>query len=171
MTMARVKDGKVVEVGLPDDLRNATSGRLYHYGWRPVLGKPKPVLTEEEMLEGPTGFEYTKPYTYDPEKDAVYGSWNRTDVKERVWREAREKASLTRAEFKLALLDMGELDNVKAAMEAPDLDPRVKILWEDSLVFKRTDGDLLAFADAMGYTEKQLDILFGIVSEDIEEAQ
>ena len=158
MTMARVKDGEVVEVGLPDNLRDATSGRLHHYGWRKVLGKPKPA--------GTAGYEYTAPYTYDPEEDAVYGTWQETDIKERIWREAREKASLTRAEFKLALLDMGELDNVKAAMEAPDLDPRVKILWEDASVFKRTDPDLLSFAEAMGYTEKQLDILFGIVSDE-----
>jgi len=36
MTMAKVKDGEVVEVGLPDDLKDATSGRLHHYGWRQV---------------------------------------------------------------------------------------------------------------------------------------
>jgi len=164
MTMARINDDqKVVEVGLPDDLLGATSGRLYHYGWRPVIGKPKPTDGK--------GYEYIGPYTYDAEQDAVYGTWQETDIKERIWREAREKASLTRAEFKLALLDMGELDNVKTAMTAPDLDPRVKILWEDSSIFNRTDDDLLAFAESMGYSEKQLDILFGIVSEDIEESQ
>jgi len=77
---------------------------------------------------------------------------------------------LTRAEFKLALLDMGELDRVKAEMDRPDLDPRVKILWEDAAHFKRTDSDLLSFAEQMGYTVDQLDILFGIKTADIEEA-
>jgi len=162
MTIAKVKDGEVVEVGLPDDLKDATSGRLHHYGWRPVKGLPKPT-------DG-AGYEYTAPYTYDADEDAVYGTWQQTDIKERIWREVREKALLTRAEFKLALLDMGELDRVKTAMEAPDLDPRVKILWEDAAHFKRTDADLLRFAEQMGYTVDQLDILFGIKTADIEEA-
>jgi len=160
MTMAKVKDGEVVEVGLPDDLKDATSGRLNHYGWRQVKGLPKPA-------DG-AGYEYTAPYTYDAEEDAVYGTWQQTDIKERIWREVREKAVLTRAEFKLALLEMGELDRVKAAMEAPNLDPSLKILWEDAEQFKRTDAHLLRFAHKMGYTLDQLDILFGIKTADVE---
>jgi len=76
MTMAKVKDGEVVEVGLPDDLKDATSGRLHHYGWRPVKGLPKPT-------DG-AGYEYTAPYTYDAEEDAVYGTWQQTDIREEI---------------------------------------------------------------------------------------
>jgi len=76
MTMAKVQDGEVVEVGLPDDLKNATSGRLHHYGWRPVKGLPKPT-------DG-AGYEYTAPYTYDAEEDAVYGTWQQTDIREEI---------------------------------------------------------------------------------------
>lgn len=156
MTMAKVKSGEVVEVGLPDSLTNATPGRLYHYGWRPILGKPKP---KPESLDG---CEYTSPYTYDPKKDVVYGTWQQTDVKSRIWREARNDAKLTRAEFKMALLDMGELDAAKSLVESPDTDARIRIFWEDLLVFERTDSNTLLFAEAMGYSDQKLDALFGI---------
>jgi len=77
--------------------------------------------------------------------------------------ENREAASLPRADFKLGLLDMGELDAVKAVMADPDTDPRVVILWEDAERFNRMHPDLLSFAQVMGYTEEQLDALFGIL--------
>ena len=77
-------------------------------------------------------------------------------------KKARERAKLSRAEFKLALLDIGELDSVKAAMADPSADPRAVILWEDALEFKRTNKDLLALADELGYTEEQLDEIFSI---------
>ena len=74
----------------------------------------------------------------------------------------RDSASLSRAEFKLALLERGELDSVKAAMEAPDADPRAVILWEDANTFDRTNDDLLRLASDLGYTEADLDDIFGI---------
>lgn len=76
----------------------------------------------------------------------------------------RESASLSRADFKLGLLDMGELDNVQALMDDPDTDPRIKIMYEDSGRFERMHPDLLQLAEVMGYTEEQLDELFGIKS-------
>ena len=75
---------------------------------------------------------------------------------------ARRLASLSRADFKLGLLDMGELDAVKASMADPDTDPRVVILWEDAARFDRMHPDLLSFAQVMGYTDEQMDALFGI---------
>ena len=75
----------------------------------------------------------------------------------------RSEASLSRADFKLGLLDMGELDNVKAVMADPNTDPRVVILWEDAERFNRMHPDLLSFAQVMGYSEQQLDQLFGVL--------
>jgi len=86
----------------------------------------------------------------------------RTDFAAAELAKAREAAVLTRAEFKLALLEIGELDNVKAAMADPDADPRAQILWEDAMEFRRTHPDLLTLANTLGYTEDQLDELFGI---------
>ena len=81
---------------------------------------------------------------------------------ERELQQARESASLTRAQFKLGLLERGELDKVKAAMSSDSADPRAVILWEDAQVFNRTDPDLLRLATEMGYSEVHLDELFGI---------
>jgi len=75
---------------------------------------------------------------------------------------SRNIATLTRADFKLALLERGELGSVKAAMDDPSADPRAVILWEDALEFKRMNKDLLALADELGYTEEQLDEIFSI---------
>jgi hypothetical protein len=75
---------------------------------------------------------------------------------------ARDRAKLSRAEFKLALLERDELENVKTAMSDPNADPRAVILWEDANEFWRTNEDLLTLAAALGYTEAELDEVFGI---------
>jgi hypothetical protein len=156
MTMARIKDDKVVAVGLPDSLESIEPDRLYALGWRQVKGLPKPT-------DG-SGYEYTHPYTYNADEDAVYGTWQQTDVIERTRQKARNRAKLSRAEFKLALLERDELENVKTAMSDANADPRAVILWEDANEFWRTNKDLLALASELGYTEEQLDDIFGINS-------
>ena len=79
--------------------------------------------------------------------------------------EKRESASLSRADFKIGLLDMGELDAVKAVMADPETPERVVIMWEDSGRFERMHPDLLSFAEVMGYTDEQLDALFGVTND------
>ncbi len=81
---------------------------------------------------------------------------------EKAIQSERESARLSRAEFKLALLERNELDDVKAAMESPDADPRAVILWQDANTFDRTNADLLRLASDLGYTEADLDDIFGI---------
>ena len=76
MTMARIKDDKVVAVGLPNSLESTKPERLYALGWRQVKGTPKPT-------DG-SGYEYTHPYTYNADEDAVYGTWQQTDVLDRI---------------------------------------------------------------------------------------
>jgi len=157
MTMAKVKDDKVVAVGLPNSLQSESKERIYSQGWRKVKGTPKPQHSGEGM-----GYVYEHPYSYDDKEDAVYGTWVEKDVAAEALKNKREKASLSRADFKLALHEMGELDNVKSAMSDPSADPRAVILWEDALEFKRMNKDLLALADELGYTEEQLDEIFSI---------
>jgi len=82
MTMARIKDDKVVAVGLPNSLELTEPDRLYALGWRQVKGLPKPT-------DG-SGYEYTHPFTYDADEDAVYGTWQQTDVLDRI-NEAKAK--------------------------------------------------------------------------------
>jgi len=157
MTMARVKDGEVVAVGLPNSLQKESKEKLYKQGWRKVKGTPKP----EHNVEG-MAYVYGHPYSYDAEEDTVYGTWIEKDIAAEALKNKREKASLSRADFKLALLEQDELDNVKAAMSDPSADTRAVILWEDALEFKRMNKDLLTFADEMGYTDEQLDEIFSI---------
>ncbi len=156
MTVARIKKDKVVQVGLPSSLESRHPDRLYALGWRQVKGLPKPT-------DG-SGYEYTHPFTYDAEDDVVYGTWKQTDIIERTRQKARDRAKLSRAEFKLALLERDELENVKTAMSDANADPRAVILWEDALEFRRTNKELLVLASELGYTEEQLDDIFGVNS-------
>ena len=73
----------------------------------------------------------------------------------------RSEASLSRADFKLALMEAGYLSDVKDFV-ANTSDERIQILWEDSGNFARLDDDLLRLATEMGYTEADLDDIFGI---------
>ena len=74
----------------------------------------------------------------------------------------RAEASLSRANFKLALMEAGYLQDVKDFV-ANTNDERIQILWEDSGTFARLDPDLLNMASQMGYTDEQMDALFGVV--------
>jgi len=86
MTMARVKESVVVQVGLPDSLSETDVGRLYLMGWRQLAGKTKP-------LDGKR-YEYGPPYSYSTEEDCVYGTWN--EVPESFFTE--QKADFIRSE-------------------------------------------------------------------------
>ena len=80
---------------------------------------------------------------------------------EKALQQARESAVLSRANFKLALLDAGYLQDVKDFV-ANTNDERIIILWEDSANFERMHPDLIRLATELGYTNEQLDVLFGI---------
>jgi len=104
-------------------------------------------------------------FTLDDFPDAPIPDMPDYNPDDRALEQARESASLSRADFKLGLLDMGELDAVKAVMEDPETPERIVIMWEDSGRFNRMHPDLLSFAQVMGYTESQLDQLFGVMED------
>ena len=81
---------------------------------------------------------------------------------EKALQRKREAASLSKADFKLALMEAGYLQDVKDFV-ANTNDERIQILWEDSATFARLDPDLLNMASQMGYTDEQMDTLFGVV--------
>jgi len=72
----------------------------------------------------------------------------------------RAEAVLTRARFKLALLEGGYLDAVEAAY--PSWPRNVQIMWDDSSTFERMHPALIQLAEAMGYSSEQMDAIFGI---------
>ena len=80
---------------------------------------------------------------------------------EKALQKKREAASLSKANFKLALMESGYLADVKDFV-ANTNDERIQILWEDSDTFVRLDPDLLNMATQMGYTDEQMDALFGV---------
>jgi len=80
---------------------------------------------------------------------------------EKALQKKREAASLSKANFKLALMEGGYLQDVKDFV-ANTNDERIQILWEDSDTFARLDPDLLNMATQMGYTDEQMDALFGV---------
>ena len=163
MTMARIDENNaVIEVGLPKRLQGTDIEDLRRRGWRQVKGTPKPERTREELR-----WVYGDPYTYNADEDAVYGTWIEKPIPAIRLEEKRQAASLSRADFKLGLLEMGELDAVKSVMADPETPERVVIMWEDSGRFERMHPDLLSFAEVMGYTDKQMDALFGIGTNEI----
>jgi len=75
----------------------------------------------------------------------------------------REQASLPRMAFMLALEEAGLYDAAEAAVESDQVSKVGKIMWRNASVFNRTDETLASFAAQLGYTDEQLDQLFGIV--------
>ena len=81
---------------------------------------------------------------------------------EKALQKKREAAKLSKANFKLALMEAGYLQDVKDFVANTD-DERIQILWEDSDTIARLDPDLLNMTSQMGYTDEQMDALFGVV--------
>jgi len=74
----------------------------------------------------------------------------------------RNQASLTRMAFMLALEEAGLYDAAEAAVESDQVSKAAKIMWRNASVFNRIDETLTSFANQLGYTDAQLDELFGI---------
>ena len=72
MTMAKVQDGQVVEVGLPENLKALTIRQLNSQGWVKVVGDPKP------SDETAPGHHWTYGESWRVEGDVVYGEWSET---------------------------------------------------------------------------------------------
>ena len=155
MTMARVNNGNVTRVGLLDSLRGEAMETLHRRGWRVVKAMPKPNDGKR--------YEYTAPYSYDG--DAVYGTWQEVDTDARdkaLLQEKRNNATMTRMKFMLALEEAGLYDEAEEAVDSEKVSKAGKIMWRNASVFNRMDETLVQFATALGYTEAQLDALFGI---------
>jgi hypothetical protein len=74
----------------------------------------------------------------------------------------RDQASLTRMAFMLALEENGLYDAAESAVESDQVSKPAKIMWRNASVFNRTDETLVQFTTALGFTDAQLDNIFGI---------
>jgi len=139
----------------PDDVRDrflaSLAGSINKYVWDGA----------EWVLEQSTAEIEKFGFTLDDFPDAPVPDMPDYNPDERALEQARESASLSRANFKLALMEAGYLQDVKDFV-ANTADERIQILWEDSDTFARLDPDLLNMASQMGYTDEQMDALFGV---------
>lgn len=69
MTMAKVENGSVSEVGLPVNLRNFNRAQLKQMGWHKVVGTDKPTDTLEP------GYRYEYGAEWSAQDGVVYGTW------------------------------------------------------------------------------------------------
>jgi len=70
MTMAKVEDGSVVQVGLPPELRRYSEKQLKSFGWRLIQGTEKPTQ------ETKPGYQWQYGATWSEADGVVYGTWN-----------------------------------------------------------------------------------------------
>ena len=69
MTMAKVENNSVTQVGLPDDLKSYSLNKLRSLGWHKVLGTDKPTDPVEP------GYRYEYGAEWSAQDDVVYGTW------------------------------------------------------------------------------------------------
>lgn len=67
--------------------------------------------------------------------------------------------SVTRRQFKLALLGIGLLDNVEGVISA-STDRALQINWTEALDFRRDNPFVASMATALGKSEAEIDALF-----------
>lgn len=139
-----------------------------------------PVRPSEELLAGYSVFPVlaASPPEHDQitqraeAADPVYEqeewrqSWEIVDLSEEEVQAnvdaVRARATLTRMAFMLALEDAGLYDQVEAAVNSGQIEKRSKIMWDNASQFERMHPDLVAIATALGYTDEQMDGIFGI---------
>ena len=68
MTMAKVENGEVTEVGLPAELRSQPMPVLKAAGWKKIVGTPKPTKETQPGYRWEYGAEWS-------EDGVVYGTW------------------------------------------------------------------------------------------------
>lgn len=73
--------------------------------------------------------------------------------------------SVTPFQAKAALLQSGLLDDVEALIANPATDPLVKLAWNTALAFERESPSILGIANALGWSDSDLDTLFVTASE------
>jgi hypothetical protein len=69
MTMAKVENGSVTEVGLPVNLRSFNRAQLKQMGWHKVVGTDKPTQATDP------GYRWEYGATWSASEGKVYGTW------------------------------------------------------------------------------------------------
>lgn len=77
-----------------------------------------------------------------------------------VVRKPLDELSVDPIQAREAIRRAGLLPQVEALIADPETPALVKSAWEYALVFKRQSPTILAVAQALGWTDEQLDALF-----------
>jgi len=72
MTMVKVENGSVTQVGLPASERGTKVADLISAGWLPVKGSERPTETPK------AGYQWTYGEPWSVEGDSVVGTWSKT---------------------------------------------------------------------------------------------
>jgi len=72
MTMAKVENGEITQVGLPAGERGAAVADLHKAGWLTVKGTERPTETPE------AGYQWTYGAPWSVEDGVVIGTWSQT---------------------------------------------------------------------------------------------
>lgn len=67
---------------------------------------------------------------------------------------------VSRFQARAALLQAGVLDDVAAAMQGQDIDPLMKMAWDEAQEFRRASPTVAAMAGSLGWDEQYVDALF-----------
>lgn len=67
---------------------------------------------------------------------------------------------VSRFQARAALLQAGVLDDVTAAMQGQDIDPLMKMAWEEAQEFRRASPTVAAMAESFGWDKQYVDALF-----------
>lgn len=81
-----------------------------------------------------------------------------------VYRKNVDELSVSPRRARKALRDAGLYDQVQALMDNPATDPNLVDAWEYALDFQRQSPLILGVAQALDWTEEQLDSLFVLAS-------
>lgn len=81
---------------------------------------------------------------------------------ERALEQERQSASLSRMQFMLSLETAGLYEEIQAAIDSDQVSKTVKIMWQNASRFERMNPELVQLGHEMGYTDQQMDNIFGI---------
>ena len=72
MTMAKVENGEITQVGLPSEERGTKLADLHKAGWLTIKGTARPTETPE------AGYQWTYGAPWSVDGDSVTGTWSQT---------------------------------------------------------------------------------------------
>jgi len=88
--------------------------------------------------------------------------WNGNSFEEPPKVDPRKNSELSRMDFMLRLDDLGLIDQVEQTVASGGVTRRAKIMWDNAASFHRQNADLIQWANDLGFSENQLDQIFGI---------